>query len=128
MRKIFAWISTIIGFGDEIVGRVVYWFAFIGLVSAPMSLVAAHITAISQYGWGVVVFAGIGISCAISLVASCALMAWRYFTPLPEQSAASTLEATLDQAKAQIEALAKEIENLNCAATAIKAQASTDAA
>jgi hypothetical protein len=87
MRKIFAWIAPIVGFGDEIVRRVVYWSAFFGLVSAAMSWVAAHITPISQYGWAAIVFTGIGAACAISLVVSGALVAWRYFNPLPEQSA-----------------------------------------
>jgi hypothetical protein len=87
MRKIFAWIAPIVGFGDEIVRRVVYWSAFFGLVSAAMSWVAAHITPISQYGWAAIVFTGIGAACAVLLVVSGALVAWRYFNPLPEQSA-----------------------------------------
>lgn len=52
-------------------------------------LVASYITPIYQYGWGAVVFAGIGFACAITIVASGALVAWRYFNPLPKQPATS---------------------------------------
>jgi hypothetical protein len=90
MRKIFAWIAhSIVWFGDEIVRRVVYFYTFFVLVSAAMSWVASYITPISQYGWGAVVFAGIGLACLITLAASGAFAAWRYFTPLPKQSIAS---------------------------------------
>jgi hypothetical protein len=89
MRKIFAWIAPIVWFGDEIVRRIVYWTAFFVLVSATMSWVASYITPISQYGWGAVVFAGIGMACVITLSASGAFAAWRYFNPLPEQSSIS---------------------------------------
>ena len=58
------------------------WVAFIGLVSAVMSWMASYIIPISKYGVGAVVFAGIGVACAITLVASGALVAWRYFNPL----------------------------------------------
>jgi hypothetical protein len=55
---------------DEIVRRFVYWIAFFGLVWAFMSWVAAHITWISKYGWGVVVFAAL-----VPLASSCLLSA-----------------------------------------------------
>jgi len=85
MRKIFALVAPIVWFGDEIVRRVVYWAAFIVLVSAPMSWVASYIAPIAQYGWGAVVFAGVGAACAITLVICGALVAWRYLHPLPKQ-------------------------------------------
>jgi hypothetical protein len=88
MRKIFSWIAPIVWFGDEIVRRIVYWAAFIALVSAPMSWVASYIAPIAKYGWGAVVFAGVGAACAITLVICGVLVAWRFFHPLsPPQSA-----------------------------------------
>jgi hypothetical protein len=71
---------------DEIVRRFVYWIAFFGLVWAFMSWVATHITWVSKYGWGAVVFAGVGAACVVMLVVSGALVALRYFNPLPGQS------------------------------------------
>ena len=79
MDKIFA---RFVWFGDEIARRIVYLAGFFVLVSGAMSWVASYIALIAQYGWGAVVFAGIGIACAIILVASGALVAWRYFNPL----------------------------------------------
>jgi hypothetical protein len=72
---------------DENINRIVYWVAFLGLVSIPMSWVAAYITPLYQYGWGAVVFAGVGAACAIMLVISSALVAWRYFNPVATQLA-----------------------------------------
>jgi hypothetical protein len=95
MRKIFSLGAPIIGPRsllknfpkiDENVRRIVSWVTFFGLVAGAMSWVADHITPISQYGWGAVVFAGIGVTCAVMLVASGTLVAWRYFNPLPGQS------------------------------------------
>jgi|GEM_PF-5431946 len=83
MHQIWPWLKKI----DEVVRRFVYWIAFSGLVAAAMSWMASYITPIYQYGWGAVVFAGVGAACVITLVASCALVAWRYFNPLPDQPA-----------------------------------------
>jgi hypothetical protein len=102
MRKIVAWIApSIVWFGDEVVRRIVYWCAFIALVSAAMSWVASYITPISQYGWRAVVFAGIGMACIITLAASGALAAWRYFNPL-EQSSISEREAPAPRSTTRI--------------------------
>ena len=99
MSKIVPWIATVIGLGnwlknftkiDETVRRVVYWVAFFSLVSAAMSWVADHITPISQYGWGAVVFAGIGAACVLTLVVCAMFMTWRYFNPLPGEPATSS--------------------------------------
>jgi hypothetical protein len=99
MRKIVPWIATVIGLGnwlknftkiDETVRRVVYWVAFFSLVSAAMSWVADHITPISQYGWGAVVFAGIGAACVLTLVVCAMFMTWHYFNPLPGEPATSS--------------------------------------
>jgi len=70
---------------DENINRTVYWIAFLGLVSAAMSWAATYITPLYQYGFGAVVFAGVGAACVIALVVSCILVAWRYFHPLPKQ-------------------------------------------
>jgi hypothetical protein len=82
MHKLLAWIAPIVWFGDEIVRRAVYWTTFL---SAVMSLVASYITPLYQYGWGAVVFAGVGTALVIIIVCSGGLVAWRYFHPLPKQ-------------------------------------------
>jgi hypothetical protein len=69
---------------DENVRRFVTWITFFGIVSAAMSWAAAYIIPITKYGWGAVVFAGVGAACGVTLVGSCALMAWRYFNPIPD--------------------------------------------
>jgi hypothetical protein len=74
---------------DDNVARIVRWATFFGLVAAFMSWVASHIMPIYQYGWGAAVFAGVGFACIVTLVISSALVAWRYFNPLPEQPVAS---------------------------------------
>jgi hypothetical protein len=70
---------------DENVRRFVTWVTFFGIVSTAMSVAAYYIIPISKYGCGAVVFAGVGAACIISLVASCALVSWRYFKPIPVQ-------------------------------------------
>jgi hypothetical protein len=82
--------APIVWFGDEIVRRVVYWAAFIALVSAPMSWAASYIAPIAQYGWGAVVFAGVGAACVITLVVCGALVTWRYLHPLQKQEDSKT--------------------------------------
>ena len=85
---------------DEIVRRFVYWIAYFGLVWAFMSWVAAHITWISKYGWGVVVFAGVGAACVVMLVVCGVLITWRYFNPLPGQSmTGESLETNLIESR-----------------------------
>jgi hypothetical protein len=82
-------LSQLISFGrwlDNNIARIVRWAAFFGLVAAFISWAASYITPIYQYGWGAVVFAGVGAACVIALVGSGILVAWRYFNPLPEQS------------------------------------------
>lgn len=99
MRKIIPWIATVIGLGnwlknfpkiDENVRRIGSWATFFGLVSTAMSWVASYITPISQYGWGAVVFAGIGTACVITLVVCAMFVTWRYFNPLPGEPATSS--------------------------------------
>jgi hypothetical protein len=92
MPKIFAWIAQIVGFGDEIVRRFVYWVAFFGLVAGAMSWIAAHRRPLEKYGWGAVVFAGVGAACAITIVISGVLIAWRVFKPLGLRQSAASLD------------------------------------
>ena len=93
MRKNFAWVAhSIIWFGDEVVRRIVYFYAFFVLVSAAMSGVASYITPIAQYGWGAVVFAGIGMACVITLAGSGAVAAWRFFKPISLPKSAASLD------------------------------------
>jgi hypothetical protein len=80
MRK---WIAPLVWFGDEIVRRIVTWVAFFGIVATVMSLAASYIMPIYKYGWGAVIFVGVGAACAIIIVISIALVAWRFFKPFP---------------------------------------------
>jgi|ERR1700691_4867681 hypothetical protein len=81
---------------DQNINRAGSWATFLGLVSMSMSWVAAHITLFYKYGWGAAVFAGVGLTCIVMLVISGCLVAWRYFNPLPKQS------ATLNDHKAML--------------------------
>lgn len=74
---------------DENVRRFVTWVTFFGIVSTAMSVVVSYIAPISQYGWGAVVFVGIGMACVITLAASGAFATWRYFNPIQQQPAIS---------------------------------------
>jgi hypothetical protein len=82
-------ISRFISFGrwldEKVVARVARWAAFVGAVAVVMTWVASHTAPIYQHGWGVIVFAGVGIACVVVLVVSGALVAWRYFNPIPEK-------------------------------------------
>jgi hypothetical protein len=67
-----------------------YWRAVFGpsvVLSVLMSGIAAGFTSIAQYGWGAIVFAGVGAACVIMFAASALMVSWRYFTPLPKQPA-----------------------------------------
>jgi hypothetical protein len=97
MHKIFA---TFVWFGDEIIRRIVYLVGFFVLLSSAMSWAASYIAPIAQYGWGAVVFAGIGVACAVTLVVSGAFVAWRYFNPLTIPSTSHEAQA-ITQRKAE---------------------------
>ena len=49
--------------------------------------IATGFTSIAQYGWGAIVFAGVGAACVIMFAASALMVSWRYFNPLPKQPA-----------------------------------------
>lgn len=91
---------------DRAVERFTYWWAFLGpggLVWIVMSWVASYFTPIAQYGMGAVIFAGLGAACILMLVASIALIAWRYFHPIKAAEAIETprgaeREATISKA------------------------------
>jgi hypothetical protein len=67
-----------------------YWWAVfgpIGLLSVLMSGIAAGFTSIAQFGWGAIVFAGVGAACVIMFAASALMVSWRYFNPLQKPPA-----------------------------------------
>jgi hypothetical protein len=49
--------------------------------------IATGFTSVAQYGWGAIVFAGVGAACVIMFAASALMVSWRYFYPLPQQPA-----------------------------------------
>jgi hypothetical protein len=77
------WLKKHFPFIDENVDRIGYWAGFGALVWTIMSAIISSISSISQYGWGAVVLAGLGVACIFVLVISICLIAWRYFNPLP---------------------------------------------
>jgi predicted RND superfamily exporter protein len=76
-----AWLKKHFPAIDENVDRIGYWAGFIALVWTAMSAIVSSIPSISQYGWGAVVLAGLGVACIFALVTSACLVAWRYFIP-----------------------------------------------
>lgn len=62
-----------------------YGPAILGLIgmSGLGAWFASGWTALSGQGWGGFAFAGVGMACVVTLVASAGLVAWRYFKPLP---------------------------------------------
>jgi hypothetical protein len=72
------------------VGRLGYWWAVfgpIGVLSVLMSGIATGFTSVAQYGWGAIVFSGVGAACVIMFAATALMVSWRYFNPLPKQPA-----------------------------------------
>ena len=72
------------------VDRFGYWWAVfgpIGVLSVLMSGIATGFTSIAQYGWGAIVFSGVGAACVIMFAATALMVSWRYFNPLPNQPA-----------------------------------------
>jgi hypothetical protein len=65
------------------------WTVFgpIAVLSVLMSGIATGFASIAQYGWGAIVFAGVGAACVMMFAASALMVSWRYFDPLPEQPA-----------------------------------------
>jgi hypothetical protein len=50
-----------------------------------MSGIAAGFRSIAEYGWGAIIFAGVGAACLVMFAASVLMVSWRYFNPLPKQ-------------------------------------------
>ena len=72
------------------VDRLGYWWAVfgpIGVLSILMSGIATGFTSLAQYGWGAIVFSGVGAACVIMFAAAALMVSWRYFNPLSKQPA-----------------------------------------
>jgi hypothetical protein len=72
------------------VDRLGYWWAVfgpIGALSILMSGIATGFTSLAQYGWGAIVFSGVGAACVIMFAAAALMVSWRYFNPLSKQPA-----------------------------------------
>jgi hypothetical protein len=70
--------------------RLGYWWTVFGpiaVLSVLMSGIATGFSSIAQYGWGAIVFAGVGAACVMMFAASALMVSWRYFDPLPGQPA-----------------------------------------
>jgi hypothetical protein len=73
---------------DISVDQLGYWWTIFGpmaMLSVLMSGIAAGFTSIAQYGWGAIVFAGVGAACVIMFAGSAFMVSWRYLNPLPKQ-------------------------------------------
>jgi hypothetical protein len=73
---------------DISVERRGYWWAVFGpaaILSVLMSGIAAGFTSVAYFGWGAIIFAGVGAACLVMFAASALMVSWRYFNPLPKQ-------------------------------------------
>jgi hypothetical protein len=77
------WHERFTWFERHVAERVGYWAAFILAVGAIMGWIASYIPSFSGSGWATYIYIGFGAACLLSLVLSAALVAWRYFKPLP---------------------------------------------
>jgi len=79
-----------------------YWWTIFGpmaMLSVLMAGIAAGFPSISQYGWGAIIFAGVGAACVIMFAASAFMVSWRYLNPpsiQPETSRESREVSTPD--------------------------------
>jgi hypothetical protein len=70
---------------DLSINRIGYWWTVFGpggVLAVVMSALFSALAPIAQYGWAAIVLAGIAAASGVILVASAALVAWRYFRPL----------------------------------------------
>lgn len=88
---------------DREVDRIVYWAAFFVLVWSIMTWVASSLP--SGPNIAVAMFIGLGVSCLVSLTASAALVATRFFRPLPPAPAPATPSHELTETRQQIQYL-----------------------
>jgi hypothetical protein len=68
--------------------RLGYWWTIFGpaaALSILMSGIAAGFTSITQYGWGAIIFAGVGAACVIMFAASAFMVSWRYLNAVSNQ-------------------------------------------
>jgi hypothetical protein len=87
---------------DRSVNRLGYWWAVFGpggALAVVMSTAASYLAPVYQYGWGAVVFAGVGAACVIMLAASALLAAWRYFHPLSSPNEPEYAESAITPPK-----------------------------
>lgn len=81
---------------DPHINRIASWAGIVGLVWAGMTWVASQAAPLAGFGWAVYVFIGFAVACVLSLVLSFALVAWRYFRPLPTPSMAEQTTPRLE--------------------------------
>ena len=83
-----AWIKRGPGLTKPVDNIGIWWAVFGpgGVLSVIMGWAASFFTPIAQYGWGAVVFAGVGAACVIMFAVSALLIAYRYFRPLTPQA------------------------------------------
>lgn len=66
------------------------FLAQLGCCPLLMSWAATGFPTIAQYGWGAIIFAGVGAACGFMIAASALMVSWRYFKPLTKQPATSS--------------------------------------
>jgi len=64
----------------DVAGR---WIAFILFLAASFTWLAKQMSWAGNLNWADAVFIGVGVALLISLIMSAALVAWRFFNPLP---------------------------------------------
>lgn len=82
-----AWIKKIPGLTKPFDNIGIWWAVFgpSGVLSVIMSWAASGFEPVARYGWGAIVFAGVGAACVIMIAVSVLLIGWRYFHPLARQ-------------------------------------------
>src|SRR5438067_12224612 len=81
----FGWVKQHSMRVNKAIGNVANWSAVFGLLGggALLTWAASSVAAIAQYGWGAVLFAGMGVTGLIVLVICAGLVSWRFFHPVP---------------------------------------------
>src|SRR5580700_3704023 len=116
------WLKRLWTAGDAAV-RIHAVYTLLGIIATifaalavAMSVIANWVTDLhSTYGLGAVIFVGIGAACVIVLVISAALVAWRFFNPLPKTKTDGDAALTAIPAPAKSAPWKDDIESMGSA-------------
>src|SRR4051794_20007676 len=120
-----AWLKHFFPTVNKPIDNIGIWWAVFGpsgVLSVIFGWAASAFTPIAQYGWGAIIFAGVGAACVVMFAASALMIAWRYLIPLHptpnDESTASTAglletrDSELQQIHARLDDLTTTVINL----------------